>query len=113
VRRTELEIRNAEEALRAAQLSGQEEARRLLVELENQHRTLLLQERRAGLAAERLQLQEEYYRLGRVDYLDLQNSAEGSASAQREVLRARYGFERALIQLERALGTPVPTPEAP
>ncbi|MEX1258949.1 MAG: TolC family protein [Gemmatimonadota bacterium] len=112
VRRTELDVRNAEEALRATGLSIREEARRLLVELENQYRTLRLQERRAELAAERLELQQEYFRLGRVDYLDLQNSAEASANALRQVLQARYAFERALIQLERALGAPVPTPEA-
>jgi outer membrane protein TolC len=47
-----------------------------------------------------------------VDYLDLQNSAEASANALRQVLQARYAFERALIQLERALGAPIPTPEA-
>jgi outer membrane protein TolC len=112
-RRTELGIRNADEALRAARLAGEEEARRLLVELENQHRTLLLQERRAALAEERLELQEEYYRTGQADYLELQSSAEASANAQRQVLQARYAFERALIQLERALGAPLPTPPTP
>jgi outer membrane protein TolC len=111
-RRTELGIRNAEEALRAARLAGEEETRRLLIELESQYRTLLLQERRASLAAERLQLQEEYYRLGQADFLELQASAETSANAQRQVLQARYAFERALIQLERALGAPIPAPEA-
>jgi outer membrane protein TolC len=106
-RRSDLEIRNAEEALRATRFSVEEEVRTLLVELESQYRTLRLQERRTELAAERLELQQEHYRLGQVDYDQVQGSAEAAANAQRQLLQARYAFERALIQLERALGAPV------
>jgi len=105
--RTDLEIRNAEESLRATRFSVEEEIRSLLIELESQYRTLRLQERRTELAAERLDLQQEHYRLGQVDYDQVQGSAEASDNAQRQLLQARYAFERALIQLERALGAPV------
>jgi outer membrane protein TolC len=109
--RTDVQIRNAQESLRATRFSVEEEVRGLLLDLTNQYGTLRLQERRAELAQERLALEQERYRLGDGDYLQLQNSAEGAANAQRQALQARYGFERALIQLERSLGEPIAMPE--
>ena len=111
-RRTEIGIRNAEETLRETRFAVEEEIRGLLVQLTNEHGTLLLQERRAELAQERLAFEQERYRLGLgdADYLTVQNSAETAAGAQRAALQARYAFERALIQLERSLGAPVEAP---
>jgi len=103
-RREELEVRNARSSLREARLQVEEDVRRRVLDLRNQHRRLEVQERRAGLGRERLELQQERYRLGQVDYLALQNSVRTAADAERRALQARYAFERALIELERARG---------
>lgn len=103
-RREELEVRNARSSLRETRLRAEEEVRRLALELRNQHRRLTVQERRADLARERLDLQQERYRLGQVDYLALHSSVQTLADAERQALQARYSFERALIELERARG---------
>lgn len=109
-RRKAVEARNARTSLREARLRVEEEVRSLLLELESQYRRLDVQERRAGLARERLELQQEGYRLGQTDYLDLQSSVETAADAERRALEARYAFERALIEVERALGAPLERP---
>ncbi|MFW6199036.1 MAG: TolC family protein [Gemmatimonadota bacterium] len=108
--REEVEVRNARSSLRETRLRVEEEVRGLVVELQNQHRRLEVQERRAELARERLELQQERYRLGQIDYLELQNSVETAADAERQALEARYAFERALHELERARGAPLRLP---
>lgn len=109
-RRDALEIRSADEALREAGFEVEEEVRRFVVELRSAYRTLVTQERRAELARERLELQQEFFRLGRVDFLQLQSAAESAANAQRQALQARYAFERARVSLERTLGAALAVP---
>jgi outer membrane protein TolC len=112
-RRDALEIRNADESLREARFEVEEEVRRFVVDLRSAYRTLVTQERRAELARERLELQQEFFRLGRIDFLQLQSAAESAASAQRQALQARYAFERARVSLERTLGGPLAMPDSP
>jgi hypothetical protein len=50
-------------------------------------------------------------RLGRGSYLELQNASEQAAGARRSALQAGYAFERARINLERALGRPLTAAE--
>lgn len=109
-RREELDVRNADFSLRQARLQVEEAVRGLILALNSQYRALDVQERRAGLAQERLQLEQERYRLGQSDYLALQSSVQTLSDAERQALQARYGFERALIDLERALGVPLVIP---
>lgn len=109
-RREAVEVRNARASLRETRLQVEADVRGSLLELETQHRRLDVQDRRAELARERLALQQERYRLGQIDYLELQSSVETVADAERQALGARYAFERALIELERALGSPLELP---
>lgn len=109
-RREELEVRNAQSLLRETRLRVEEDVRRLVLELRSQHRRLEVQEQRTDLARERLELQQERYRLGQISHLELQNSVQAAADAERQALQARYTFERAFIELERALGAPIEVP---
>jgi outer membrane protein TolC len=105
--RARVEVRNQEETLREARLQVEEEARRLLVELETSWRSLTLQERRVALAEERLELQLQSYRLGQATFLELQSATEAAAQARRQALDARFAFHRTRVELERVLGEPV------
>jgi outer membrane protein TolC len=106
--RARIQARNQQESLRQARLEVEQEIRSLLEELRRSRNTLELQELRAELSEERRGLQLQAYQLGRTGYLELQNASEAAAQARRSALQAAYAFERARINLERALGRPVP-----
>jgi outer membrane protein TolC len=100
-------VRNEQEQLRQVRLDVEQDVRSSLVSLRSDHGSLDLQERRASLAEERLQLQLESYRLGSGTFMDLQNASEQAASVQRTLLQRRYQLERALVDLEQTLGMPL------
>ncbi len=106
--RARIQSRNQQESLRQAGFEVESEVRSLVEELRRAYGTLITQERRAELAEERRGLQLQAYQLGRSSYLELQNASEAAAQAQRSALQSAYAFERARINLERALGRPVP-----
>ncbi len=105
--RARIQARNQEASLRQARLEVDQEIRGLVDELRQTRRTLELQERRAGLAEERRELQFQAYGLGRGTWLELQNASEQAAQARRSALQAGYAFERARVNLERAIGRPL------
>jgi outer membrane protein TolC len=102
--RTEVAVANSFETLRETRNQLDQDVRSLVNDLRSSARSLEIQERRAGLAAERLELAREAYRLGDESYLELQSAQEQAAQAGRQLLAALYSFERARIELERALG---------
>lgn len=106
-RRTRIEIRGQEQALRERRGQVEEEVRSLLVDLRAAHRRLLLQERRAEIAEEHLELTLEAYRMGRRSFLELQAASEQLAEARRAALEARFAFGETRMRLERALGAPL------
>lgn len=106
-REARIELRNQKEALRETRLAVEEEVRRLLVELDNDYRSLVLQDRRAALAREELSRRLQSYRVGQVTFQDLQSATEAVAQARRRALEARFGFVRSRMELERVLGVPV------
>jgi outer membrane protein TolC len=105
--RARLQARNQEASLRQSRLEVEQEIRGLVDELRQTHRTLELQERRAELAEERRELQFQAYGLGRGTWLELQNASDQAAQARRSALQAGYAFERARVNLERAVGRPL------
>jgi outer membrane protein TolC len=107
VGQSEVGIRNQRETLRQLRGETEQQVRTLVVELQAQHRGITLQERRAAIAEERLELLREEYAIGRRDFFELQNAANEVAQAQQQALQARFGFERARVSLERALGMPL------
>lgn len=110
-RSREISVANAEQQLRQVRMELEQNIRSLVVNLRSAYRSVVLQDRRVGLAEEQLSLQLESYRLGRTDFFELQNAAESAAQARRQALQARFNFERARISLERALGDPLDVPD--
>jgi outer membrane protein TolC len=106
-RARQLDVRNEQEALRQVRLDVEQDVRSVLVGLRSGHGSLALQERRAELSEERLQLQLESYRLGSGTFMDLQNASEQAASVRRTLLQRRYQLEHALVNLEQTLGMPL------
>lgn len=105
--RSAVELRNAREEARAAELRTEQEVRGALLELENQHESLRLAERSAGIAAEALRLAREEYRLGSRSFEDLRAAFDREADTRRQVIQARHSFVDALLSLQEAVGQPV------
>ncbi len=105
--RSAVELRNAREEARAAELRTEQEVRSALLELENQHESLRLAERSAEIAAEALRLAREEYRLGSRSFEDLRAAFDREADTRRQVIQARHSFVDALLSLEEAVGQPV------
>jgi outer membrane protein TolC len=53
---------------------------------------------------------EQQYRIGAIDFKDLQDVVERSDEAERQVLGARFEFAAALVTLEERVGTDIEGP---
>lgn len=98
---------DAHHGLRAAALRVEREVREALIDLRDAHRAVLLAEQAAALSAERLELQQELFALGSVQFTDLQRVIEEAAAQERRAVNARYDFERARVTLDERVGAPV------
>lgn len=110
-RSRQITLENSQEQLRQIRMELDQNVRTLVVDLRSAFRSVELQDRRVDLAEEQLELQLESYRLGQLDFLDLQSASESLAQARRQALQARFSFERARISLERALGSALTVPD--
>lgn len=110
-RSRQITLENSREQLRQIRMELDQSVRTLVVDLRSAYRSVELQDRRVDLAEEQLDLQLESYRLGRLDFLELQSASESLAQARRQALQVRFNFERARISLERALGRPLSVPD--
>jgi outer membrane protein TolC len=54
-----------------------------------------------------VELAEEQFRLGALDFLRFQQIVNDDAQAQRQVVQSRFAFVNARIAIERALGAPI------
>ncbi len=98
---------DARQDRRATALRVEREVREALIDLRNAHRAVLLAELAADLSVERLELQQELFALGSVQFTDLQRVIEEAAAQERRAVNARYDFERAMVTLEERVGAPV------
>jgi outer membrane protein len=99
---------DARETLREAKLQVESEVRAAHIDLTSAYRTVQMAQRRAELSRERLLAAEEEYRLGAaVTFLALQQYADQSAQAERQVLDALFQFATALIALEERIAKPL------
>ena len=89
---------------RAAALRVEREVREALIDLRNAHRAVVLAEQAADLSIERLELQQELYALGSVQFTDLQRVIEDAAAQERRAIDARFAFERARVTLNERVG---------
>ncbi len=98
---------DARQDLRSTTLRVEREVREALIDLRNAHRAVLLAEQAAELSAERLELQQELYALGSVQFTDLQRVIEEASAQERRAVNARYDFQRARVTLEERVGASV------
>jgi outer membrane protein len=95
---------DAEHDLRAAQIEMERTVREGLIDLERLYRNFEAQQRLASLSEQQVELAEDKYRLGALDFLQFQTIVDNNAEAQRQVVQARFDFVNALVTLEQALG---------
>lgn len=96
---------DAKEDAREARLRVERQVRSAFLDLEHSHKLLQLAERKAQLSRERLELAQEQYRNGAMSFTDLQNVIDRTATAEREVVDARFGYVNARTFLEEYAGT--------
>lgn len=104
IAQAEFEARSARERERGSRLALERQIRSALIDLENAFRSVELADRAARLAAERLELSQEQYRLGTLSFTELQNVIDQAAQEERQALQARHAFEVARVALEQRVG---------
>ena len=95
---------NADEDLRAGLLQVETDVRSAVVDLRNAYQALVLAERSAELSATRLTLAQEQYRLGAIQYQNLQQVIDGAAQTERQAVGARFNFALAMVTLDELVG---------
>jgi len=97
----------ADEDLRAIRLEVATLVRSNIIDVQNSYRSVLLADRSAQLARQRLSMAREQYQLGSIDYTQLQSVVTQSAAAERDALSARGRWATSLVALEEIVGMPV------
>ncbi len=95
---------SAQESLRESVQSTDQQVRSALIDLENAHQGLLLENRSLELSREQLSLAQEQYRLGALGFQQLQQVVDRASQAERQALTAEYQFAAAVATLEERLG---------
>ena len=100
----DIAVADARAVLREVRLQLEMEVRSALIDLRNAHASVVLAERQVELGRERLEQGQELYRLGTLDYTDLQTMIDQLSGYERGLITARYRFTEALLQLEEKVG---------
>jgi len=98
---------DAREDVRAQRMLVEREVRSAFIDLNNFFRAAQLAEQRAELSRERLTAAQEEFRLGALQFFQLQQYVDQAARAERDLLDARFNFINGLIALEEKIGAPV------
>jgi outer membrane protein len=93
--------------LRQARLQAEQTIRAGLVDLGRAYQEYLDAVRLAELSTDQVELAEEQFRLGALDFLRFQQIVDQDAQAQRQVVQARFAFVNFRVAIERALGAPL------
>jgi len=111
---TSSQIANAEataedraQDLRSARLSIERDVRTGLADLEQAYRRLRANEEIATISAQQVSLAEEQLRAGSLTFLQFQQVINNDATAQRQVVEARFTFLNVRVGLEEKLGAPI------
>jgi outer membrane protein len=105
IAQADVSSRNAAEELRATRLRTEREVREAVIDLQNAYRGVQLAERAAEMSRERMELALERYRVGALQFTQLQQVIDSAAAAERDELAARLAFAQALAALEQRVGT--------
>ncbi len=103
VEAAKLSAESARASLREARLAVERAARSAAIDLRDGCEAVRLAERSAEIARERLAQGQELYRLGTLDYTLLRQISDQVATAERQLLSARYALADALVQVEEQL----------
>jgi outer membrane protein TolC len=98
---------DAQLGLRQTRLQAEQTIRSGLVDLDQTYQAYTDAVLLAELSATQVELAEEQFRLGALDFLRFQQIVDADAQAQRQVVQARFNFVNARIAIERALGVPL------
>jgi outer membrane protein len=98
-------VHDAEHELRGARIDLERDVRAALIDLVHAFRALELAEENAALSRERQELTQEQYRLGGINFTELQNVIDRTAQAERQALDARFQFITARLVVEERVGT--------
>ncbi|MGH7570585.1 MAG: TolC family protein [Gemmatimonadota bacterium] len=102
----------AREALRARRLQAETEVHSRFLDLRAAWRDLRLEEETTAMARERSELAREKYEIGAIDFTRLQEVVDDATAAERALVQRRFGYYRAMAELERAVGRPIALPSA-
>ncbi len=94
-------------ALQARRLEAEIGVRSRLLDLRSAWRSLEIESETAGMARERAHLAREKYEVAAIDFTRLQRVLDDATEAERALVRRRFEYYRALVELERAVGRPV------
>ena len=99
-----INLRNANESLRQAELQLELDIRTRFAQLTTDWETLMLRERALEIASERLDVMRDEYQLGNVDIEPLRNAISQEASERRSLVDQRFTFALALLDLYQTVG---------
>ncbi len=97
-------LRNAGEQVRQAELEREEQVRARFVDLGTAWANVRQREVALGVANERLRIVQEEYRLATKNIEDLRAAVRDQATAQRDAVDQRFEFASALLNLHEAAG---------
>ena len=100
----DIDLRNAGEDVRRAELEVEEQVRASYVELETAWANVRQRDIAAEVASERLRIVQEEYRLAAKSIEDLRDAIRDEAAAQRDAVDQRFVFADALLTLYEAAG---------
>jgi len=98
---------DAEHALRSERLVVERTMRGGLIDLDRAYVAFQTAEEIATISRQQVELAEEQFRSGALDFLRFQQLVEADAQAQRQVVEARFAFVTARVALEEKLGAPI------
>jgi len=91
-------------------LSLEQEVRDQIAELAARSRRLDIRERNLSVAQQRLDMMQERYRLGTVEYVDLLSAISQLTTAEQSVIQERYEYLKAWANLEEQVGSAAEAP---
>lgn len=100
---------DAGEDLRRVRLEIERDVRSGIADLEQAFRQLRASEEIATLSAQQVDLAEAQFRAGSLGFLQFQQVIDANATAQRQVVEARFSFLTARVALEERLGDRIGT----
>ena len=84
--------RQAEEDLRRRRLEIERDVRRFGAEIEELAQTLELLDQQFAISRERLDMEQERYRLGTASFLELQNAVDAVQRAETSMIQSQYNY---------------------